>query len=355
MSKHMFAGANTPEGFCNNFEHILPFDTAQKTICLKGGSGTGKSTFMKKTANFFKEKGHTVEYIHCSNDAESLDAVVIKDLGISVLDGTAPHVRDPIAPIAIDKILNFADFIDESSIKKHKEELRGLLQQKNQFFDKGYNYLNAAYKVYLNNSYIYNMSLSRAKLNKKILELTDIFKFAAPKEKQAKNRKLFASAISPDGLKNYINTVIDTKNVYILEGHNGTGTDILLSKIQSEANLRGLDTESFYCSLNPNKPEHLIIPKLDTSFVTSNSYHKIELQNAQTINFNHFTDNNLLSSFEEELKYNYKIFDELLQKAMDTMAASKTIHDKIEKIYIAAMDFTKLDEIFESTVSYLCD
>ena len=46
----IFPGNNTPEGFFSYYEYILSQREADKIICIKGGPGTGKSTFFKKNS-----------------------------------------------------------------------------------------------------------------------------------------------------------------------------------------------------------------------------------------------------------------------------------------------------------------
>ena len=58
---------------------------------LKGGPGCGKSSLMRWVAQAMEEKGASVEYIACSGDPDSLDAVVFPALNTAIVDGTAPH------------------------------------------------------------------------------------------------------------------------------------------------------------------------------------------------------------------------------------------------------------------------
>ena len=60
---------------------------------LKGGPGCGKSTLMRRVGKAMEEHGLGVEYIQCSGDPDSLDAVHILALHAAVVDATAPHHR----------------------------------------------------------------------------------------------------------------------------------------------------------------------------------------------------------------------------------------------------------------------
>ena len=48
-------------------------------------------SLMRRVAQAMEEKGASVEYIACSGDPDSLDAVVFPALNTAIVDGTAPH------------------------------------------------------------------------------------------------------------------------------------------------------------------------------------------------------------------------------------------------------------------------
>ena len=76
-----FLGANSPTGFYSLYSELLPPETASVIYILKGGPGCGKSTLMRQVAQQAAQAGETVEYILCSADPDSLDAVVLPRLG----------------------------------------------------------------------------------------------------------------------------------------------------------------------------------------------------------------------------------------------------------------------------------
>lgn len=83
-----FLSANTSRGFCSFFDELQCNENWQ-TYVLKGGPGTGKSSGLKRIA---KEAGTPeTEYICCSSDPHSLDAVILHNKEASIADGTSPH------------------------------------------------------------------------------------------------------------------------------------------------------------------------------------------------------------------------------------------------------------------------
>lgn len=89
--KRVFPGGNTSEGFYSYYNYIIEED-ANRIFVVKGGPGTGKSSMMKKVAKEMLDRGYDVEYHHCSSDNNSIDGIVIPQLRVAMIDGTAPHV-----------------------------------------------------------------------------------------------------------------------------------------------------------------------------------------------------------------------------------------------------------------------
>ena len=92
---HFFLGANSEEGFSSLYEQLLGgrFDDF---LILKGGAGSGKSTFMRRVGAAVERTGERVVYINCSGDPDSLDGAIFLDRRAAIVDGTAPHGTAPL-------------------------------------------------------------------------------------------------------------------------------------------------------------------------------------------------------------------------------------------------------------------
>ena len=87
-SKSYYAAANTANGFLSLFGEIFSPAALSRIYIIKGGPGTGKSTFMYGIGKAAKERGLETEYYYCSADTGSLDGVKIPELAAAVIDGT---------------------------------------------------------------------------------------------------------------------------------------------------------------------------------------------------------------------------------------------------------------------------
>lgn len=131
-TKHRFLGAATAIGavdFVPNLTEGLP-----KRYFIKGRPGSGKSTMLKKIASEGEKRGFDIEMYHCGFDPYSIDMVIVRELGITIFDSTAPHEYFPsregdeiidvygtIIEVGTDEI--FADKIELIS-GKYKEKMK---------------------------------------------------------------------------------------------------------------------------------------------------------------------------------------------------------------------------------------
>lgn len=349
--RKMFPGGNTCEGFFSYYDHIMPQDEARRLIILKGGPGVGKSSFMRRMGMEMAEKGYDVEFMQCSSDNGSLDGVVIPAIKVALIDGTSPHVVDPKNPGAVDEIIHLGDFWDEEGMRENRNDIEDAGREIALTFARAYRYLKAAKQFQDDNTAIYGNAVDGAVKHRVAAELSaGIFSEPPACSKEGRDRRLFASAITPDGLFNYLDTVVTTGRVYILKGVHGTGAEKILEKIRDAALERGFNTESYYCGFNPYRLEHVVIPPLDVSLVTSNEYHGFTPTGAyEEINLNVHLDDRVLEKHSSILAYNDHMFREMVNRAVETINKAKLIHDHMEAYYVPNMDFGAVQRCWKRT------
>lgn len=210
--KKVFPGGNTSQGFFSFYNYILT-EKIQKIYILKGGPGVGKSTFMSYIGEKLQARGFDLEYHYCSSSNGALDSVVIPPLGVAILDGTAPHIVDPKYPGVIDQIINLGDYWDPKGLQKYKREILDCTEEVSRCFRRVYGNLAQAklLKEEIKSYYRDSQALDMEGLNKIAIEvISEIFTKPSPKP-TPRERHLFASAITPIGPCNYMNTIFDPK------------------------------------------------------------------------------------------------------------------------------------------------
>ncbi len=348
--KHVFPGGNTAQGFFSYYNYIIPND-ANRIFILKGGPGVGKSTFMKQIGEKMTSNGYNIEYHHCSSDNNSLDGLVIQNSNIAFIDGTSPHIVDPKNPGCVDEIINLGQFWNQTQLVANKPQILSCNQEIQRLFQRAYRILRAAKSIYDDWKITNSEALDTAKIN---ILTNQLLSSILPKQNNGagKLRKLFASAITPDGPTNYLQSIFaDVSNIYILNGEPGTGKSFILESILAAALRKGYDAEVYYCALDPVKPEHLLLPQLSCGIITSTAPHLFSPKNAVNYDLNPFLRTELIRLYANEISYAQKTFWELFYKAIETIKKAKQVHDLLESYYIPSMDFNAVQSYKDHILS----
>lgn len=364
IERHYFPGNNTPMGFFSYYRYIMDQREANRIICLKGGPGTGKSTFMTKVGERLRaEYDEDIDFLHCSADEDSLDGIIVKSKKIAFIDGTAPHVTDPITPGAVDRIINFGEYWNEDRIAGDKDEIISYNEECSKWYRIGYNYLAGAKCIYNNLEKLYNEAI----------EMSEIYKLAADiiaKEymshdisiRPGKLKKFFATAITSKGTVGYVKSLLKSINrVYMVNVPVGYSNMSFMSVICEGAIYRGFDVECYYCPMCPEeKIEHIIIPELGLAFTTVNKWHDLEPWEVFSgededhdiilIDICDYRSGFFMEKNSGLIKKLMGHMDLLVGESVAAFERAKTNHDIVEKMYTRNMDFEKIDSLVEETL-----
>lgn len=248
----------------------------------------------------------------------------------------------------MDEIIHLGDFWNEDGMMKHRQNVIAVNGEVGRIFKRAYRYLRAAWQIYDDSAALYGLAVDEARINMLAKEFMDELVDGIPlSAKLGRQRCLFASAITPDGLKNYLDDLLVTDNIYMLGGFPGAGTERLLERVKTSALERGFQVEAYYCALNPDKLEHLIIPCMNTTFTTVNKYHSTDSCALRKVDFTNMLDDKMIELYKSELEYNQAEFERLLYKAVDIIRGAKALHDEMESYYIPNMDFTAIQRKWE--------
>lgn len=353
LSRQAFLGGNTPQGFFSYFDHLIRPERARRFFVIKGGPGTGKSSFMRSLAKEFHDAGYDVEAFHCSSDPESLDAVRIPSLEVAWVDGTAPHVIDPKYPGIFDEILDFGAFLDPSPLQDRKAEVLEIQAEVSQGFQRAFRYLRAAKSIHENIAAANTIAMSHGKLNERIqLLVGNIFGHRTPSSVTGYQRRMFANAFTPVGVVHYLPSLMDpVPKRYVVTGEPGTGKSTLLKAVADAAVTQGFDTEVFHSPLDPASIDHVIIPRLGVAVITSAEDHAYEHPDATVVNLNEYRDYHRVTKNRQMCEDAWALFHNVLELAIGTLAHTKEIRDVLEGYYVEAMDFSHIEAIRESHLS----
>jgi len=348
----MFAGASTPVGFVDLFDNIMPIKNAKRRLFLKGASGSGKSTFMKKVAAELEALGVPAEKFHCANDADSLDAVAFSSIGLSIMDATSPHAHDPEIPVAIDRAINFAEFIDEQKLIPHLCELKSLLIAKKFLLQKATHYLAAVGNIYNAENNAYESALNKHAITALAQKWINILSVENPANCPGNERKLFLSAITPDGFVSFADSYFKDSVVYGVSCDITVGVGVFLAELERLAIACGQNVTSFYSPFSPKQIEYLYFPQIDVAFVRTSGRYGYDGKLDEKIEISDYIHREMLSGSKLQ-DLDCDLFNKLLDETINSMHAARALHTRTEEIYISAIDFVNLNKATDKIIAEL--
>lgn len=340
--KKYFLGANSGEGFVSHFGDSFNAFDGWRGIIIKGGPGTGKSSFMKYIVAKAVDKGYAVELCPCSSDPDSLDAIIIKEIKTVILDGTAPHVVEPVYPGACEEIINLGEFWHGENLRQKADEIINVTRQNKKLHKRVSAYISAASELIYDNY----------KLSRQFINLTKAEQFGIktaerliPKNKNyaPKEWVRYLGGITPKGVVSFSGTVDDFyKNVVVISDKYGGASNEIMTSVRRVALARGHEIITLKNPFLPSRIiDHILIPELSTAFVREYEYMHFD-ESHRRIHARRFADINLLRGVRGRCVFNRRTARELLLEAGETLRQAKTVHDRLEKYYIDAMDFDAL-------------
>lgn len=330
---YSFSGANTGKGFVSFYDEIFIEEGMAGLYIIKGGPGTGKSTFMKRFAKRSEECGLICERYLCGSDNNSLDGVIVRDnkgRKIGILDGTPPHPKEFRSPGAVGDILNFGTFWDSMALKKRRKEIEHINVEKALCFETAYRYLGAAEKI---NSHI-------SKLTRGIY-LADKGSAAASRLVSSigqggnicyrqlsgftMNGKVMLSPSSVDHLK------------YVISGNEDVAKLFLADVVRCAA-VKGISLQVSRTFLNLNDVEGVYFPEARVCVQIGS-----DEDADKVINTRRFIDKEAQSLCRQKIRFGNKCRRSLIDGAAESLSAAKVHHFALEDIYKEYMDFDALN------------
>lgn len=334
-----FLASNSGEGFVSYFEYFCKNADDFHIFIIKGGPGTGKSSFMKKMANKVADNENSAVFCPCSSDPDSLDGVIFPKSKIAFFDGTAPHIIEPQLVGIKEEILNFGQFWQAERLKERRESIEKLTNENKFLHQKASNYIKSASFI-LKNDYISALSLLYSEKTQKYAEYLCKKELKKSKNSFGKENLCFLSGITPKGIVCFDKTLFEFSNrQIILDDKCGAFANTVLEKVRATALSLGLDIITIK---NPFLPSLLldavIIPCLNLSFVREYEFLNLATS-SRKIHAERF--------YKEKPSLSEHLYSQILTSAVSTLKNAKSVHDELEKEYIKAMDFTSLEKFAE--------
>lgn len=327
-----FAAVNSGRGFVSFYSEIFGAPTVRRRYIIKGGPGTGKSSFMRRVAAEAEARGRAVEYYRCSSDPDSLDGIII-DGSTALMDGTAPHTFEPVIVGAADEIVDLGRFWDSDKLYLSYNEIAALTALKSAAYSRAYKFLSSAMNVKEINDAI----VDGAFLSDKMDGAVDRIFRNIPDGNGLDVRYGIVNAFGMKGRAHLNSYERDAKRIYRVFDCYGTGTRFL-SRALEYAKAKRHSLRVSVDPLDPSKPDAFYIEDIGVAFVLTD-FGGEETDSGTRINMKRFIDDSVMSEKKGEYKINFRIFSALLDAARESLAEAGEYHFRLEEIYSRCMDF----------------
>lgn len=339
-----FLAANSCEGFYSVFDKSYLADGEWRAFIIKGGPGTGKSSFMKKIADSAEKVGLKTLRCPCSSDPDSLDAVILPQKKRIIMDGTAPHTVEPSYPGVCEKILNFGEFWNDSYFQGNEKNVIAATLCNKALHRTAAQYIKAAGEIMLDNYKTALACTDKIKTEQFALRLCQRIIPENKNEISGREWIRFIGGITPKGIVSFTDTIeAEVNEKIVLSDTYGSASNIIIEKIREYALKNGYEIVTLKNPFLPSvMTDHIIIPELNIAVVTENEYNGFDSKERR-IHARRFVSYSQLHLSRERIKFNKKVVNELLGTACNTLSNAKAVHDELESYYIKAMDFDKLN------------
>lgn len=350
-SPAFFLGANTPEGFYSLFSELYDPEDGWRLYILKGGPGTGKSSVMKKIAAEAEKRGLYCERVYCSSDPDSLDAVIIPRLKVSIADGTLPHAIEPRFPGVSEKIVDLGAFRNDRLLSEYRETVIEKTLENSAEHKKCVGFMRAAAAAAADNRILLSAGADVRKIKNFSYHLARSI-FSSESSCSGKTSRRFLSALTPAGYKMFSDTVnaVCEKKIVLDDGY-GVAAPMMIKILADLAREAGFGVTECMCPMRPVMAEHIIVPELSLGVFTSNRYHRFDIPAEKTVRCTRFFTPQVLREHRNRISFNVKAQNEFLDEAVKKLQNAKQIHDELEKIYISSMNFDGVNEKARELIS----
>lgn len=346
-----FLGANSPRGFHSLYDQLINLEDASAVYILKGGAGCGKSTLMRQVALAAEDSDVEVEYILCSGDPDSLDAVVLPQLSTALADGTAPHVIEPKYPGVVERYVNLGDCYDTAALSPLRHEIMGCMTGYKQCYQRAYRCLGAAAQIMADMRDTLLTPMLEEKMHKRSAGILSREVRRQKGHTPGRVTQRFLSAITHKGqITLFESAQAQCSRIYELSDSYGlahTMLTYLLSGITTE----GYDVVACPSPMAPERLEHLIVPQLSLAFLSVSPAQIFPGRPYRRIRLDAMVDANLLRRSRPRLRFSGKVVGSLVDEAVSSLAQAKSMHDELEALYNPHVDFDRVHATARSIIT----
>ena len=341
LCKKYFAASNSAEDFVNYFPQIFNRESCSVIYIIKGGPGTGKSRFMRDVATAAEGRGLSVRYYYCSSDSESLDGIIIEEMRVGILDGTAPHTFEPTLSGAFEETINLGEFWNASALRARRDEIEALTCRKSEAYKRCYKLLGAYGKIIETEESIITPYVDR----KKLCGTVKRWLHRLPQSQGKDAQIALCRGVGMNGSTKFDSYEKNAKILFTV-GDSFHLAHLFIDAIKDEAQKRNMSIEYSCDPIIPRYTDALLLSEAGIAFVVGDD-------GERKVNIKRFIDEKGFKANRERLKKLENSAKGLEALVYESFCEVRKYHFALEKIYAEAMDFSAKEQYTENFIKKL--
>ena len=336
--RYVFTSSNTRQGFYTFVPQLLA--GLRCLFILESPPGSVQAIFIRQLGEEILKRGLCVEFWISAYDPLNPEGIFIPEMETAIVSSCL------LGPVAHDHIprvrrIDLTAGENPELLAAKKNIIADLHQQISRCNKKASRCLQGAGK---HNDSIKNKAAAHINREKSRVLTNDIIEeiFNSP----GKEKHYFASAMTAEGMINYIDTLSHACGKrYLFTGPPGSGKSAILETIAAEVRKRGLTAEYYYSGFDTRSLNAVIIPNFQIALVDAGSL-AVNLQAGdEIIDSTQYLDDYDPRRYETEITRARRQCEALLQDARQILEEAQLKLSRIKRIYEAAMDPGKMEEL----------
>lgn len=336
--KYVFTSSHTKNGFHTFIPNLI--EDLRKVFILKGPAGSGKSTFIRLLGETMYEQGYEIEFWISAIDPLNPDGVYISQLDVAVVNGSLPSPIDPPFPGGMGEIINLGEYLDKEATQVNRRAIQELVAEVAEKSKKAYSLLKQAGVVKQEIKKVTSKHLNMEKIQGLIKDLAQDILHDQPREKH-----YFASALTADGMINYIDEVSEAcRKRYVLKGPSGSAKSTIINELASIFNAKGFIMEYYHSGFDVENLDMVIIRNLQVALIDGGSTELTLKPWDVVIDMTEFLEKYEMDTADLLKSESYRNYETLILEAQSQLDNMRSSLKGLKKVYSAITDFELLDE-----------
>ena len=348
-----YLGAVTPHGYIQYTQHLKKAGDGWRTYILKGAPGSGKARFLEELAAELSLHYENLELVICPFQQDTLDGIILHDIGVNILNGSYPHPVEPEIPMACDHLIPLGEWTAEpSSLERQEmvhlwELLQKNAQQCRRFLEAASSLLEDARQIALSHTDLEKIQQFAARFSTREIPPSQFGK--------GEESLRFLSAFTNKGPCTLEQTpLLLCGYITHIQDEYGAASGEVLDALRREFLGKGFDIITCRCPLL-HKIDHLFVPELGLGFMTQNKFHHLGILPDKTIHAQRFTDMDEVRKSLARLSWDRKAAREMISHTCQLLEYGGEIYCRLRYYGQQAANPTQADQQLYQLIRFLLE